>query len=72
MEQVGFDESGNTGEDLLNAQQPVFVLASVHVSEEDASSLLGLRTRELHFTREKNSQKGRQKILEIRDCCTFR
>jgi len=65
MEQVGFDESGNTGEDLLNKQQPVYVLASVHVSDEDAASLLGTRSQELHFVREKNSQEGRRTLLNI-------
>jgi hypothetical protein len=65
MKLVGFDESGNTGEDLLNEQQPVYVLASVQVAEDDASSLLNPETRELHLSRAKRSGAGRRSILEI-------
>ena len=34
---VAFDESGNSGGNLIDQDQPVFVLASVHVSEADAN-----------------------------------
>jgi hypothetical protein len=37
---VWFDESGNTGDDLLNEDQPVFALASVALSESDAKAVL--------------------------------
>jgi len=37
---VAFDEAGNTGQALLDPQQPVFVLASVHVSEGRAQELI--------------------------------
>jgi len=37
---IAFDESGNTGSDLLDKVQPVFVLASVRYSEQEAKELL--------------------------------
>lgn len=37
---ITFDESGNTGPDLLDEKQPVFVLASHDFSEEEAKTLL--------------------------------
>lgn len=37
---ISFDESGNTGPDLLNETQPIFALASVCLSEEAAGSIL--------------------------------
>lgn len=62
---VAFDESGNTGCDLLNREQPVFVLASVHMTDEIAHELVGKDLKELKFSKFKKSTKGRQKILEI-------
>lgn len=38
--EVFLDESGYTGDDLLNADQPVFVLASTILSDEEAATLL--------------------------------
>lgn len=37
---VAFDEAGNTGQALLDPAQPVFVLASVRVGEDEARALL--------------------------------
>jgi hypothetical protein len=39
MEQIAFDESGNTGADLLDKRQPVFILASVKMTLEQAEEL---------------------------------
>ena len=36
---VYFDESGNTGQDMLNKDQKVFVLASVDFNEEEQKKL---------------------------------
>jgi hypothetical protein len=63
---VGFDESGNTGPDLLSEAQPVFVLASIGLSEEIASSLLGSPLgQEHHSIVTRQSRAGQQRILEI-------
>lgn len=37
---VAFDEAGNTGQALLDPDQPVFILASVHVDEARARELV--------------------------------
>lgn len=42
MKTIAFDESGNSGENVLDINQPVFVLASVYVEDEEASQLLNL------------------------------
>lgn len=57
---IAFDESGNTGSDLLDSDQPIFVLASVNLSEEEASELKSLMTTqsdELKFNRLKKYRK---------------
>jgi uncharacterized protein DUF3800 len=40
MTTIFFDEAGNTGGDLTNAEQPVFVLASHQIPEDDCHALL--------------------------------
>lgn len=40
MTTIFFDEAGNTGGDLSNAEQPVFVLASHQIPEDDCRALL--------------------------------
>ncbi|MCJ7728885.1 MAG: DUF3800 domain-containing protein, partial [Sedimentisphaerales bacterium] len=62
---VAFDESGNTGGNLLDANQPVFVLASVHLTEDVAKSLLCNDNKEFKFDRLKDSARGRKNILDI-------
>ena len=59
---IGFDESGNTGEDLLNWSQPVYVLASVR-SKIQLETLIG--GAELKFSQCKRSGDGRKEILRI-------
>lgn len=62
---IAFDESGNTGPDLLNADQPVFALASVSVSEERAIEVLGGSEGEHHSVRDRNSPIGRRKMSRV-------
>ncbi|MEQ6886229.1 DUF3800 domain-containing protein [Salicola sp. Rm-C-2C1-2] len=66
---VAFDESGNTGSDLLNADQPVFCLASTSLSSSDADEILyAVRTAqasEVKYSRLKRSASGRGKILKL-------
>lgn len=64
---ISFDESGNTGQDLLNPDQKVFVLSSVNYSNEDIEVLTSLFDvdNELHFQKLKNSTKGRKQLIEF-------
>jgi hypothetical protein len=62
---VAFDESGHTGEDLLNDRQPIFALASVHLSDaqtDEALKLLYNRPgQEVKFKNLKKSEAGIRK-----------
>ncbi len=62
---IGFDESGNTGEDLLNADQPIYVLASVRLGADDLDNLLPAGKTEHHFKHDRRNPAGRAKIVEI-------
>jgi len=64
---VAFDEAGNTGQNLLDPDQEIFVLSSVCLSDSDASSILGLAGRqgELHFRNLKRSAAGRRAIVDV-------
>ena len=47
-----FDESGNSGENLLDVEQPIFVLVSHNISEEESLHLLeklDSNSKEIHF-----------------------
>lgn len=62
---VAFDESGNSGGNLLDPEQPVFVLASVHVTDDETVKLIEPHSDEIKFSKLKRSYKGRRKILDI-------
>lgn len=64
---VAFDEAGNSGGNLLDKEQPVFALASVHLSEDEAHSLAATVDKELKFASLKRSADGRKRILKILD-----
>jgi hypothetical protein len=59
-------ESGYTGPDLINRNQPFFTLASTNLSEADARSLLtscfGAGTQEVKFVKLAKSERGRAAI----------
>jgi hypothetical protein len=63
------DESGYTGPDLINRDQPFFTLASTNITEADARSLLtscfGARAQELKFAKLAKSERGRSAIVEF-------
>jgi hypothetical protein len=63
------DESGYTGPDLINRDQPFFTLASTNVSEADARSLLsscfGVRKGEVKFANLAKRERGRAQIVEF-------
>jgi hypothetical protein len=67
---VWFDESGNTGDDLLNEDQPVFALASVALSESDAEEVLApvraaSRAAELKFSKLRRRRRSLVAVLEM-------
>jgi hypothetical protein len=64
---IYFDEAGNTGQDLLNEDQKVFVLASNNYSANEIEILtsLFLDKSEIHFKQLKDSKAGRASIIEF-------
>lgn len=63
------DESGYTGPDLINWDQPVFTLASTSIEETEARSLLnacfGARQGEIKFANLVKSERGKRQIVEL-------
>jgi hypothetical protein len=69
MKTVAFDESGNSGENLLDRDQPIYSLASVCVEDEDAEALVakllsGRQAQELKFSRLRKKESGRRVIFD--------
>lgn len=66
---IAFDESGNTGQDLLNPNQPMFSLASVYLSDaetEEAIDILATQAgQEIKFSNLVRSTAGRQRVLSF-------
>ncbi|NOX09585.1 MAG: DUF3800 domain-containing protein [Gammaproteobacteria bacterium] len=69
METIAFDESGNTGADLLYKDQPIFALASSNLSLDEARELLNLvktpQAKEAKFSAIKKSNSGKRRIIEF-------
>lgn len=69
MGNVYFDEAGNTGPDLLDKNQPVFVLAANSFDDEKADDLikqLAIQNgQEAKFKNLKSSERGKRKILTL-------
>jgi len=69
MKLIAFDESGNTGADLLNQQQPVFILASSDLSIIEAEKLLlnvhTHQAKEAKFAKLNKSNAGRGRIADF-------
>ena len=66
---IYFDESGNTGSNLLDPDQPVFTLASCMFSEDEANQLLGLvgskSPTEAHFKNLRRRKSGQDGIVRL-------
>lgn len=63
-----FDESGNSGNDLLNREQPIYVLCSTDIPNETARSLLNTYFSEpetLHFKKRKRNGAGRIELVRF-------
>jgi hypothetical protein len=63
------DEAGYTGPDLINPEQPVFILASTVIDAGQARTILDScfdkPTTEVKYAKRKKSQRGRKQILEF-------
>lgn len=66
---IYFDESGNTGSNLLDNDQPIFTLASCQYSDQEAKDLVDLigsnATHEIHFKRLKRRKAGQDGIVRL-------
>src|SRR4051794_20762840 len=65
---VYIDESGNTGEHLTDSAQPVFVLAGVHLSDDDGARLasgVASGAGEAHYTTLRKRRRGQDKVLAL-------
>jgi len=66
---VAFDESGNTGQNLLDQTQLVFTLASVNLDYKESMEALDIFKKdgkdEQHFVNLKRRPSGQQKIIEF-------
>ena len=69
LENLYFDEAGNTGSNLLDPDQPVFVLASNCFDDDQAKSLISVvetkQAKEVKFQTLKKSEKGKKRIIEF-------
>jgi len=65
---IYFDESGNTGQNLLDISQPIYVLTSHNFTEDETKEILKPLTsigKEIHFKQLKKSYKYQQQLIEI-------
>lgn len=64
---IYIDESGNTGQDLLNQDQRVFILSSNNFNDSELNELKAIfnECNELHFVKLKKSEKGRKAIIDF-------
>lgn len=64
---IAFDESGNSGGNLLDPEQPVFALASVCLTDQEALDILGRRQGEFKFAKLRRKKFGQDLIVRILD-----
>jgi hypothetical protein len=66
---IYYDESGNTGSNLLDANQPVFTLASCRFSEDDSKKLIALlesnSPNEAHFKNLRRRKSGQDGVVRL-------
>lgn len=69
MLRIAFDESGNTGQNLLDRTQPVFVLASVNLTTDEVCGIKDLGelgpADELKYSRLNRNGRGQRKLLTM-------
>lgn len=66
---VFLDEAGYTGPDLINAEQPMYILASTIIDEKEARGLLDScfenPQAEVKYSKRSKSRRGREQILKF-------
>jgi hypothetical protein len=65
---VAFDESGNTGDNLLDARQRIHALASIALAESDAQAVVGTPGRacaELKYSELRATEEGQAEVLNL-------
>jgi hypothetical protein len=65
---IYFDESGNTGQNLLDNDQPIYILASNNFTDIEAQNLLksiSSNGKELHFKEIRKYYKYQQQLIEV-------
>lgn len=67
---IYFDEAGNSGDNLLDKNQPVYVLLSHDFTDDEVAGILApvlklSKAEELHFKRLKKYEKSRKAIIEV-------
>lgn len=66
---IFLDESGNTGANLVDKQQPFFAMAGVNFSQAEAERLLTLvnskSPKEVHFSNFKRRRSGQEALLRL-------
>ncbi|KNE22727.1 DUF3800 domain-containing protein [Achromobacter spanius] len=66
---IFMDESGNTGANLIDKQQPFFTMAGTNFSEREAERLLALvdskSTKEVHFSVLKRRSSGQDAVVRM-------
>jgi len=68
--EIFIDESGYTGEHLLDPKQPIFVLSSINLDDETTSQLIrshfkGVQAEELKHSRLAKRARGQQRIVDL-------
>lgn len=66
---IFLDESGYTGEDLMNTEQPWFVLTSTILNDTEANALAreffgGVQAQELKHSKLRKTERGRRRVIE--------
>lgn len=66
---IYFDEAGNSGDNLLDKDQPIYVLSSNNYTDDEVQKILlplnDINSEELHFNRLKKFSKNQNKLLEV-------
>lgn len=68
MKEIFFDEAGNTGPDLLNKDQSVYVLCSTNFSNTESKLLLEKYfniDNEIHFKKKRKTENGKKQIVNF-------
>jgi len=68
--QIFLDESGYTGEDLKNKDQPIFVLASTNLKEQECRAIFkevfsGIQAEELKHSTLTKKPSGQERIVNF-------